>query len=1214
MKKACVVLMVAAVLAVVAYRGILFAPGHVYQNWDNVTPPFPEEIRQVADISQHGWNARFDLGTPGAFGGINRWFDILVRDGLAPLGGPFLAKALGPAYAVIGAGGIAALCGLLGLGLWPTCLAAVLYAFNPRQYTLAISGHIQETGLALALLPWVVWLLSKAVAARSLRRLCGLSLAAGLLGALVCSASPFGIIFFAAFTGLFTLAAVIARRGARPLAAFCLVGATVLVLSLHWLIPAGASLAGGGAAVKYHQSADEVRENYFGMYRHFSAPLRQAMLGHTDNYGMGTEYAYPVNFKDNPAWVAAALGLLALALAGLAYKGPGRALKWFASACLLAGFVCMAGSKTLAGAVFYEKLLARVPMLFYLMARPARWLPLYFTGLALLAGMGLAVIGGRTIWRRNRLVDAAAGLFALSCLTVYLWPYVNGSLAVPKNATTQTMALMPQPVSPAEGALIRGLAADPDDSRLTVWPTIAGPTGDVPAPPANAVTRNFGMLGKDSVMGPTFVGEPYSRYLLTVLMRPWPATDRFGRLLGLAAVKRVIFDPSVAYLAYGSFGWMPTTKRGPETLFDPGDILAPFVAAQTDLRPDPGIDVPPLDVLANADYLPRLRLVGEDGLAAGGFPLLLSLAEGARPGFAGQALFAAADLTRADMGRLGERLAGLTAYGRAWPELLLPYLPDDAFVSARSAAADGKLEGLSNKLLDDIRFGGSSLDAGALVTQGPASLEFPLVGHGSWRLFARLGAAPFAGRTAIALDGATLASLDAGPLGRGLDWIDCGTATFEPGPPHALTVTAPGRGVVVSGLLAVPEEAFEAAREQVTPVAWKGGTRLVTEAEEATVSPVSPMAPRIVLPLLAGESGVAIQSAGAVLRDVDPMGGGVVAVEGDAPGTVTFTARFPVPAAAVSLEAYPRLFGDKVSPSYVVAEASVDGGPFRPLFKVEGKPDGRWEDVYGRWEAPRIPGPATTVAVRFSMRQAQLSSQANAPNQPMRLVAETPVPGGATLSFGAAARLPAAFDLAAPLAGSYTAALRLVGRAGDVVILPDGSQRAFDKDGVLEIADFPVTTDAAGRARLTLDGPPSTALDRMALSRDVREPASPPALASRRLNPGRYALELPPGSGGKTLVFAESFHPGWRLRLTGREIAPIMGYGFLNAFPLPQDAAGQAELVFRDEAILARVLPWVHGAWIVLGLACVLLLLPWPGGRGRPEARPDVGSAGRADD
>ena len=645
---------------------------------------------------------------------------------------------------------------------------------------------------------------------------------------------------------------------------------------------------------------------------------------------------------------------------------------------------------------------------------------------------------------------------------------------------------------------------------------------------------------------------------------------------------------------------MPTTKRGPETLFDPGDILAPFVAAQKDLSPDAQLAAPPVDVLANADFLPRLRLADGGLLASGGFALLLSLANGPHEDFPGRVLYAAPDLDAAQAKRLGAGLSGVAAYGRSRPELALPFLPEGAFTAARDANLAGDWGNLADRFLDDIRLGTSPLDGGGKASAGPGKIEFPLVGHGSWRVFVRLGAAPFAGRTVVAIDDEPVAELDAGPLGRGMDWLDCGTATFEPGPPHGLTVAAPGRGVYVAGVLAVPEDAHDAARETVAALAARGGARLVVEAEEATAAPAVPMAPRLTVPLLAAGSGVETVRDHAALRDIDPMGGGTLAVEGDAPGEAAFTVRFPVPATDVVLEAYPRLFGDKAAPSYVAAAVSVDGKPFTPLFRVEGKPDGRWEDVYGRREVHRIPGPATTVTVRFAMRQAQLSSQANAPNHPMRLVAATPVPGGATLSFGAAARLPAELDLAAPVPGTYAATLRLVGPAGATVTLPDGAQKTFPADGALDVPGVAVTTDAAGRARLRLAGPPEAAVDRVELSRETPSPQTPPALAYSRVNPGRYALDLPEGSGGRTLVFAEAFHPGWKLRLAdGREVAPLKGYGFLDAFPLPSGAAGPATLVFRDEAVMERMLPVVRAAWAVLALTCAALLAPWPGKRAR---------------
>lgn len=1187
MKRQYWALLLVAVFAVIAWRGILWTPGHVYQNWDRVPTPFPEEMRQVADISKHAWASKYDMGAPGAFSGITRWFDIVTRDLGSHIGGPVIVRWEGPVYAVAGAGGVIALCRLMGLGLLPAALAAMLYAFNPRQFSMAVAGHVEESGFALAIVPWVLVLLSRAAATPSLRRFFALTLTAGLLGGLACSASPFGIVFYGSFTFFLALGETIARRSARPALAFALAGFVALFLHLHWLAPAASSII-HAADFKHHQTKEEINDHYQGIYRRYSAPPRQAMVGHTDNYGMGTEYAYPVNFKDNPEWVAAALALLGLALTGLAYKGPNRGIKYFAGFCLLAGFVCMAGNKTLAGAVFYEKFLNRVPILFFQMARPARWLPVYYAGLSLLAGLGLAQL--LHYGRHSPRGRAAAAVFAAGVLAVYLHPYWTGQLTRPQNATSQTMAMTPQPLSPAEGALSRFFTNDPEDYRVTVWPTIAGPTGDVPDPPDNGLTRNFALLGKDGIIGPTYIGEPYSMYLLGLLHRPWPVTDAFGRLLGLAAVKRVVYNQTNPYLSYSPFGWMPTTKRGPETLFDPGDLFGPFIAAQRDLVVDPDLAAPPEAVLRNTDFLPRLRLARQARLAAGGFPLLLSLANGSHPAFADEALIFGADATAAELADLGPGFAGVTVAGRGGPELTLPYLPADAYVPTARAVVEGTFGSLASRALDDPRYGGSVLDKSAKVSDGPGVVRFPLIGHGSWRIFLRAGAEAFAGTAGVSLDGAPIGEINAGPLGRGLDWIDCGTATFEPGPPHELEIAIPGRGVIVSGMLAVPEEAYEEALTHVA-AASQGDARIVAEAEEVAAGPVVPMAPKLFVPLLAAGAEVTTTSENARIDLSDPRGAGVVAVEGDSPGEVVCTVRFPEPVASATLESYPRLFGDKAATAYVAASVSVDGGPFTLLYRVEGGSDDRWEDVYKRRVVSGIKGPATTVTIRFAMRQAQLTSQVNSPNQPMRLVADTPAPGGAVLSFGAAARLPVRLELPVPLDGSYQARLRLVGRAGQSLTLPDGRRHVLARDGVNFVEAGPIRADATGRVRLGLDGPASLACDAVELAtRDVPAAAAPPAVAYTRQNAGRYRLTLPDTGG--YLVFSEAYHPGWRLTVGGKALTPAKGLGFINIYALPPGASGPAELLYRDEAIMARLVPVMNAAWIGLALTVLALFLP----------------------
>ena len=79
-----------------------------------------------------------------------------------------------------------------------------------------------------------------------------------------------------------------------------------------------------------------------------------------------------------------------------------------------------------------------VQMVFFLMARPMRWLPLYQAGLALMAGLGLQAVAARSVWRGHRWPGVLAALMTLSALAVYLAPWWRGDLARPRNETTQT--------------------------------------------------------------------------------------------------------------------------------------------------------------------------------------------------------------------------------------------------------------------------------------------------------------------------------------------------------------------------------------------------------------------------------------------------------------------------------------------------------------------------------------------------------------------------------------------------------------------------------------------------------------------------------------------------------------------------------------------------------------------------------------------------------
>ncbi len=1189
MKRSIPVLLVLGLFFLISYRGILFEPGHVYQNWDNGTPPFQSQLERYGSISRYSWNPLYELGSPGAFNGVNRYADLFVREFAAPLGGAVVAKWHGLVYALVGGLGLSFLCRALGLGAAATLLGCLLWCFNPRMYSLAVSGHLLEMGFALALLPWTLFTLVKANAeTRRLGKTAWVVLS-GMLGALACSGSAIGIVFFGVFLVFLAVSEGVSRRSCAPVLTAACAGAVVVLLSLHWLVPAASLSLKGGGGVKYNQSAESVRDNYRHMNEHFSVPPRNAMIGHTDDFGMGTEYAYPVSTNATPCWKASAYALLGLALFGLYFRRAGRSsrsLKYFAILCLAGGFVFFAGQKTLAGAYFYDILLSRVQMVYFYMARPARWLPVYFMGLSLLAGMGVQAVLDRRIWVGNRKVDvlAYAGVFLL--LAVYLRPYWSGSITEPKTTTTQTMALTPQPFSASEEALARRLTNDPEDYRITVWPTIAGPTGPIPDPPKNALTRNFGMMGKDAVIGPTFVGETYCGFMLNLLYRPYPFTDRFGRLLGLAAARRVLFDPSEPYLSYSGFGWAPTTKRGPETLFDPGGILERFVHAQKDLSLEKDWKFPPFEIYANRDWLPRLRTASQALLSAGGAPFLQTLAELPDNLFADAALFMSADADRDGLDRLSGTLRGVAVPSGAKPELLLPFLPKGAFVPALESGKRPP-EGFSSLVSRRLRypaFDATPLAGAGLVSDAAGEARLSPPGPGTWRVHLLYGRGPGGGTVAVSLAGKILLR-DAGPavLRRGLVWRDLGDVSVEGD--EGLVVSVDGPGAVVCGMAAATPDDWAKAEKALAAKLGSGRILVAAEAEAAAREGAAAYAPRVAVDLLGARTRTAMAGSVRVERAA-PAGSGLVAAEGGE-GEILFTVPLGRKMRGFVLTSYPRLFGDKEKEAFVEASYSLDGRDFTPLYKVRGKKDGRWEDVYKRRMVSDLAGESDTVWIRFRMRQAQLSSQANRPNIPMRLAAEPVDVFPAAVSMGQAVPLPAAFVLEAPFSGAYRAGARVLGRTGDVVRLSGGAGRRLNRDGASWVDLGELKTDARGRLDLRLEGSWDAVCDIIVLERE-KGAASGGAVPYVRDNPGRYRVELGGTSG--LLLFSEAYNPGWLLDRGNGPEKPMRAYGFMNAWPLDapgSDGAGgaekeDAEVYFREQPVMEKATAVTRAVWVAL--------------------------------
>ncbi|WP_243358036.1 hypothetical protein [Fundidesulfovibrio terrae] len=1179
------VLAAVTLLYLLAYGPVLWAPGHIYQNWDQTFPAFASQVRAYGSISASTWNGNYEMGSPGPMTGMTFYLDLLVRQGLAGLGGGILARWLGLAYALAGAAGFWTLSRRMGLSGLCAFVVCAVSQFNPKTYSLALSGHT-EAGFAYALTPWAVCLADMAVTAASRHRMLAAALGLGMVLALACS-SPFGVTSAGVILAVYCAAAAI-RRPKRAASVFALAASAALVLHLHWILPTALG-ATGSDSFKYNLNAEDIQAEYTHKYREYSVPPRQAMIGHTDNLGMGTEYAYPVAPPLDAWWKPSAYALLALALLGLLGRTASPALKWFAALSLVLGFVLLTGSKTLPGAYLYEVILARVKMVFFLMARPTRWLYIYYAGLALLVGLGLEAVRRRTFWTAHRWPDRVAAALAAAVLAVYLQPWWSGQLAVPKNETTQTMSLTPQPLRTEERELVEALDRDPGLYRVSVFPTISSPTGNIPAPPASSLTRNFGMLGKDSLVGPAFVGNPYGRYMLSLAHRRAASTDEYGRLLGLGAVRRVVWDKDEPYLSYLDYGWMPATKRGSETLPDPRDVLRPFLTAQRDLVPDPGWSRGPFTVLDNKDFLPRIRAVRTATLAAGGLPLLASMAQLPDNPFASQALFFATDLDATGIQRLGATLRGLAVHNDAWPEFALPFLPASYWLPARPrGAAPAGWSGVADRWHHALWLEGSPLNAGAMISQAASAMEIPLPGAGPHRLLARVASMPAQHGLAISLAGRELAQTPSGdPFDRGWRWLDLGVQNLDGSP---LVLSARGRGAVVSGVLAVPEATFRAALESALRAVGQPGppnapsspsphTSVTAEAEFCVEKSPGVYSPVRDIALLAKVPGLAMQTSGLREDGLEGSGAGTLAAEGDLPGQATFKMDFPYPVSGFTLVSYPRLFGDPGGKAYARASWSANGKTFQPLYELAGATDGKWEDVYARREEVSARRRLSSVWIRFDLRQAQLTSLANPPNQPMTVsvAPDEPFPGAP--SMGQAAMLPARFALHAFGPGPQLARARLLTPQGPV----------WKDLGTFE-------PDASGLVRLDVDASSGAACDVLELRSlpDAAAPPAPDAPDSERLSSARYQVKGTLPAGG-LLLFSEAYHPSWEaLPDSGPAIKPLKAYGFMNAYPLPQDAPDSLRLAFSPEKYRDLGLSISTAGWIVFALA-VAALLCWPG-------------------
>lgn len=1193
-----IVILAITVFYIIAFRGILFNSDHVYQNWDNGIPPFSIQIKYLSDLSKTTWLSGADLGSPGVWTGINRYFDLIILEGLSFLGGKFLSKWLYLLYVLIGGTGFWLICRELGFRFYVALIVVLLSQFNPKTYSLIVSGHMLHQGFAYSLIPWFLFVLYKTINTQSLW-LSGIGIIiAGIIGALIFSASPFGIILFAVFTAIFFIAFCFHKQRMRLFVSTAAILLIVITLHLYWLVPAREISRETGSGFKFYQTVEQLSEKYIHTYRDLSPSIHDTIIGHTDNIGMATEYVYPVVGNIGLIWKLSAYILLLTAVSGLFLKRQWQGWIIFSALCLFGGIILFSGYNTPFGRLFYEGILMKVKIIFFFMSRSARWLLVYYVGLALMAGFALHSWSD-IILKRERRTQLIAGFFLITVLTIYWFPFWRGSLTMPKNDTTQTLSLMPQKVSEEEAEVVSRFSEDKEDYRITVLPTIMSPLGQIPMPPKSTYTRNYALLGKDAMVGPVFVGESFSNFLLNLLHREVPYTGNTGRLFGLGSVKYIVKVNGEKYYSYTDFGYMQHPNGSRETLFDPENVLEKMLSAQKDLamEDDSAQKFKGVEIYKNADFLPRIRKAEAAYLASGGMPLFVSMSEMQANFFLKNAMFFGADLDEAAIGKLAPFWQGVVIHNNSWPELLLPFLSKDYWHPAGSFV-DGAAKGwfpLQDAWQKALWFNGSELNNGALLSNEKAELIFRLKGAGAYRLFISYGREYDGGEIGFSLNENMLLFLEKDNLQRGFVWKDFGNINLDQ-PDNTFKIDAGGRGVAVRGILLVPSGIFNETMAKLKKTFLNNKNIAIVAEAEAVADTGVVKNNKAVIPLI-NDSRAKMSLINTKNTSYDSEFNRALSPDGKQIGEAIFEVLFDEDVSSCKLESYPRINNDKEGKNFTAAFFSNDGVNYQPIFRLESKRNGRWDDIYTWRKEDIFSCSGRKVFIKFELKDSELYSLTNLPNTPMRIIGEYKDHYNSVHSFGQAVRLPSSFTFYIPKGGVYRLMARIIGENGSVVdMAASGIKRTFKlkEKGAVWLDMGEINIKSAVPLKIMLSGSKNTYSDLFKIeSKSISDSISEEKrLTYNRVNSARYEIDQQ-NDKPELLLFSEAFHPKWLLQTGGRLSEPIKAYGFMNAYTVSPFNIGKSALYFKYQSFLEHYWSVSKIIWILLGIGLFICCIGW---------------------
>jgi MFS family permease len=485
---------------------------------------------------------------------------------------------------------------------------SLIYAFSPVMYSRLVAGHIDML-LGVALMPAIARLIFASFDKPRTREVI---LAIVLLSI---ASSHFLPIFN---LGIFIVIAFVflGQNFWKKLKTILLIVLGYAFINFYWLLPFGMGMISGKLYYKgLSRVADEI--NYRWQQFLHSAMSFTDILGLKAPVGMGTEYVFPEPELIVMLKLFVFSGLLILGV-GYLFRYKSRRQLIFLVGYLLGG-VLILGPKTPLGIFLYRILMKVSPPVFFLFCNTNRFNLLLVFSFIFFIGFTLDYLLKSDYFSKSKRPQGQILLLSF-WLLVSSFPFWTGRISQPVLSGTQPLCLEEKNFSSLDKLVYQEINKDDEDSRVTLIPS--GHRSYLPIS-SFSFPWSIWYLGKDEFYGHEAVGGSYGKFIYANLYQPDIRTKNLSKLLGLAAVKRVLFYDELHYI-YHSFGHWQEPSGHHETLFDPQGQLKTTFLKQEGLTKECQIN-DKLVFYLNESYRPRLTISEKAYLSTGDFGVLESL-------------------------------------------------------------------------------------------------------------------------------------------------------------------------------------------------------------------------------------------------------------------------------------------------------------------------------------------------------------------------------------------------------------------------------------------------------------------------------------------------------------------------------------------------------------------------------------------------------------